>query len=68
MGKMKENPRYNVVSCRVSDAMNQSINHALGKRTRQEFVHEAIEAKLIEERQARIDTVVAQAKRAAHAY
>ena len=55
MGKMKPNPRYNVVSCRVSDEMKQSISHARGSRTVQEFTHEALEAKLIEERQARID-------------
>lgn len=55
MGRMKQNPRYNVVSCRVSDNTKQNIKRALGNRTVQEFAHEAIEAKLIEERQAMID-------------
>lgn len=62
MGRMKENPRYNVISCRVSDDLKQNIQHALGNRTRQEFIHEAIEAKLIEERQARIDKALAPHK------
>lgn len=68
MGRTKQHPRYNVLSCRVSDSLKQSINHALGSRTMQQFMHEAAEAKLIEERQARVDKIVAQAKRAANAY
>lgn len=55
MGKMKENPRYNILSCRVSDDLRASINHALAGRSIQEFVHAAIEEKLIDDRQARID-------------
>lgn len=55
MGRMKQHPRYNVVSCRVSDDTKHNINHALGGRSVQEFVHAAIEEKLISERQDRID-------------
>ncbi len=55
MGKMKPNPRYNVVSCRVSDEMKQSLSHARGNCTVQEYIHAAIEEKLISDRQARID-------------
>lgn len=57
MGRMKENPRYNVVSCRVSDETKASIDHALAGHSVQEFVHAAIEEKLINDRQARIDVL-----------
>lgn len=62
MGRMKQNPRYNVISCRVSDDTKQSITHALGGQSVQEFVHAAIEEKLISDRQHRIDKAVAGAK------
>ena len=62
MGRMKENPRYNVVSCRVSDDTKQIINHALGNQTMQDFIHTAIEEKLISDRQHRIDKAVAGVK------
>lgn len=58
MGAKKQNPRYNVICCRVSDELKQSINHALGDRSVQDFVHAAVEAALIEERQARIDAIL----------
>lgn len=57
MGRMKQHPRYNVVSCRISDDTKASIDHALGGRSIQEFVHAAIEEKLINDRQARIDAL-----------
>ena len=63
MGRMKANPRYNVISCRVSDDLKQNIRHALGGRSVQDFMHEAVEAKLIEERQARIDKALAPHKK-----
>ena len=63
MGRMKENPRYNVVSCRVSEDTKISLYHALGGRSVQQFVHDAITAKLIEERQARIDNILAPIKK-----
>ena len=58
MGKMTQHPRYNVVSCRVSDDTKHSINHARGCRSMQAYVHEALEEKLINDRQSRIDTLV----------
>lgn len=62
MGRMKQHPRYNVVSCRVGDDLRASIAHALGGRSMQEFVHAAIEGLLIDERQARIDALVRAAR------
>jgi hypothetical protein len=64
MGLKKQNPRYNVISCRVSDDLRACINHALGGRSMQDFIHAAIEAALIEERQVRIDRIVRKARHA----
>jgi len=58
MGHMKQNPRYNVISCRVSDDTKHSINHALEGRSMQEYLHAALEEKLINDRQARLDALV----------
>jgi len=55
MGLTKENPRYNVISCRVSDDMRQRISHALGNCTVQEYMHAALEEKLISDRQSSMD-------------
>lgn len=57
MGRMKPDPRYNVLSCRVSDDTKKCIEHALTGRTFQEFLHEAIEEKLTRERQDRLDGI-----------
>lgn len=62
MGVMKEHPRYNVLSCRVSDELKQSISHALDGSSVQEYIHAAIEEKLISDRQARIDAIVRSAR------
>lgn len=51
-------PRHNVLSCRVSDDLRACIDHALAGRTVQQFLHAAIEEKLIADRQSRIDAVV----------
>lgn len=58
MAKKKSNPRYHVISCRVSDDTKASISHALGGRSVQEFAHAAIEEKLINDRFTRIDKLV----------
>lgn len=42
MGKMKENPRYNILSVRVSDDELVRIREAMGPITMQEFLHHAI--------------------------
>lgn len=62
MGRMKQHPRYNVLSCRVSDDTRSCIDHALGGRSVQEYIHAAIEEKLISDRQYRIDKAVAGVK------
>lgn len=62
MGKMKQHPKYNVVSFRISDATKAHLDNTLGGRSVQEFVHAAVEAKLIEERQAPFDALVRAAR------
>lgn len=61
MGATKPDPRYNVLSCRVSDDLRKCIEHALDGRTVQEYLHTAIEEKLISDRQARIDALIRDA-------
>ena len=61
MGATKLNPRYNVLSCRVSDDQRKCIDHALAGRTVQDYLHAAIEEKLIRDRQARIDDAIRNA-------
>jgi hypothetical protein len=56
MPRMKQHPKYNVVSCRVSDETRAAITRT-GRRV-QEFLHAAIEEKLISDRQAQLDTLV----------
>jgi len=58
MGKTKEYPRSNVLSCRVSDDLRKCIEHALDGRTIQEYLHTAIEEKLISDRQMRLDEIL----------
>lgn len=58
MPRKSDNPRYNILSCRVSNDMKQSIKHAVGRKSVQDFLHSAIEEKLINDRQARIDDVI----------
>lgn len=55
MGRMKEHPRYNVLSCRVSDAQLAEISRALDGRTVQHYLIAAITEKIINDRQAEID-------------
>lgn len=54
MGRMKQHPKYNVLSCRVSDDTRKCISHALGGRSVQQFIHAAIEEKLAKNRLAYI--------------
>jgi len=58
MGRMKPHPKYNVISCRVSDDIRDCINHALDGRTVQDYLHSAIEEKLISDRQGRVDDLI----------
>jgi hypothetical protein len=49
MGATKPDPRYNVLSCRVSDDTLRCVEHALAGRTVNEFLRIAIEEKLTRE-------------------
>ena len=42
MGKMKQHPRYNVISCRVTDAELAEIAAVVGNGNRAEFMLQAI--------------------------
>ncbi|HIJ95801.1 MAG TPA: hypothetical protein HPP94_08720 [Desulfuromonadales bacterium] len=55
---MKQHPRYNIISCRISDETKASVEKALSGRSVQEFLHAALEEKLINDRQAWIDAYV----------
>ncbi len=60
MGRMKPNPRYNVISCRVADDTKRRVDDALGERTYQDFVAAAIEEKLLREQWAATDPKFAE--------
>lgn len=56
MGKMKQYPRYNVLSLRVTDEELAQIRTAIGRRrTRQEFLLAAVMEKVIQTRQEAVD-------------
>lgn len=46
MGKMKENPRYNVISVRVTDEELKDINEARGIECKSQFILAAITEKI----------------------
>lgn len=46
MGKMKEHPKYNVLSVRVADQTKTRLVTSLGIRSMQQFIHDAITEKL----------------------
>jgi hypothetical protein len=50
MGKWKENPRYNVMSCRANDAEWLEIAAAIGAGNRSAFFLEAVLEKVRRER------------------
>lgn len=53
MGKMKENPRYNIVSTRISDADLEAIEQS--GLSRSVFIQEAITEKLQRDFRERVD-------------
>lgn len=55
MGKMKQNPRYNVLSFRATDEELAEIRAAIGRRTRQAFLLEAVREKIVGDRQRAVD-------------
>lgn len=57
MGRKKQQPRYNVLSCRVSDAQLAEISKSLNGRKIQHYLIGAITEKLINDRQAEIDEI-----------
>lgn len=46
MGKMKQHPRYNVISLRVSDEELAEIKAGIGTGTRQDWLMDAVNEKL----------------------
>lgn len=46
MGKMKENPRYNVVSCRIDDETFDKIITTSNTYNMSAFIYDAIQEKL----------------------
>lgn len=55
MGKRRTTPRYNVISCRTSDAELEEISAVIGNGSRSDFVRDAVIEKARRERQRRVD-------------
>ena len=63
MGKMIENPRYNIVTVRISDYELAELDIMRKGRKRSHILLEAIQEKIIQERQSRIDAVTREVER-----
>lgn len=63
MPRYSEQPRRNVLSVRVTDDLRSCVDHARDGASIQDFLHQAVEEKLIRERQNRIDNAIAELKR-----
>ena len=57
MGKMIEHPRYNIVTVRISDYELAELDIMRKGRKRSQILLEAIQEKIIQEKQSRIDAV-----------
>lgn len=60
MGKIKPNPRYNVISCRASEAERRSIQAVIGKGNLSAFLLEAALEKVRRETQRRMDHALSE--------
>lgn len=60
MGKTRQHPRYNVLSCRTSDAEWREIEAIIGNGNRSEFVRDAVLEKARRDRQRRFDNALSQ--------
>lgn len=58
MGRMKQHPRYNVLSFRASDAELKEIADSLSGVSRQSFLLEAALEKVRNDRQSYIDMMI----------
>ncbi len=57
MGKMIENPRYNIVTVRISDYELAELDIMRKGKKRSQILLEAVQEKIINDRQRRIDAV-----------
>lgn len=57
MGRKKPNPKYNVISLRVSADELSMLNTVIGAGTRQKYLHSALIEKIINDRQDQADGV-----------
>lgn len=58
MGKTKEHPRYNIVSVRISDRELAELDIMRGSRKRSIVLGEALNEKILKERQSRMDQII----------
>ena len=58
MGKMKEHPRYNIISVRISDRELAELDIMSGNRKRSIVLGEALNEKIMNERKRRIDQFI----------
>ena len=55
MGKIKQFPRYNVLSVRVDDLLHIEVIKQLGDRSPSDYLRAALEEKLARDRQRAMD-------------
>ena len=60
MGKIKENPRYNVISCRASKSERLEIAAVVGNGNLSLFLLDAAMEKVRREKQRRIDHALSE--------
>ena len=58
MGKTKSNPRYHVISCRVSAAEREEIHAEVGSNVLSAFVLQAVKDKIRRDRERRMRDAV----------
>lgn len=58
MGRMKEHPRYNIISVRISDRELAELDIMRGSRKRSIVLGEALNEKILKERQSRMDQLI----------
>lgn len=58
MGKMKEHPRYNIISVRISDRELAELDIMRGNRKRSAILCDALNEKILNDRQRHMDEFI----------
>jgi len=62
MGRKKENSRYNIITVRISDEIQEALHARRNNVSVSEFVATALEEHLIRDRQAQFDDLLRGAR------